>query len=153
MLRYRWRSGYYQGMGEILRSAWGKPYFSTVVKMVKSEVVFLLYLMLLVCSVFTLNMDICRRCAAAVICILSYLKLLKNRSLVNGRYSAMNMTIRAAGSSKVLIIDAAIRLYRLAIKSFIVNGVDEMKILLVNKFFFIKGGAETVYFQERNWLK
>lgn len=28
-----------------------------------------------------------------------------------------------------------------------------MKILLVNKFFFIKGGAETVYFQERNWLK
>lgn len=28
-----------------------------------------------------------------------------------------------------------------------------MKILLVNKFFFIKGGAETVYFQEREMLK
>lgn len=28
-----------------------------------------------------------------------------------------------------------------------------MKVLLVNKFFFIKGGAETVYFQERNSLK
>lgn len=28
-----------------------------------------------------------------------------------------------------------------------------MKILLVNKFFFIKGGAETVYFQERDMLK
>lgn len=28
-----------------------------------------------------------------------------------------------------------------------------MKILLVNKFFFIKGGAETVYFQERSMLK
>lgn len=28
-----------------------------------------------------------------------------------------------------------------------------MKILLVNKFFFIKGGVEIVYFQERNWLK
>jgi len=28
-----------------------------------------------------------------------------------------------------------------------------MKILLVNKFFFIKGGAETVYFQERTMLK
>lgn len=28
-----------------------------------------------------------------------------------------------------------------------------MKILLVNKFFYIKGGAETVYFQERNMLK
>jgi len=28
-----------------------------------------------------------------------------------------------------------------------------MKVLLVNKFFFIKGGAETVYFQERNMLK
>ena len=25
-----------------------------------------------------------------------------------------------------------------------------MKILFVNKFFFIKGGAETVYFQERD---
>jgi len=25
-----------------------------------------------------------------------------------------------------------------------------MKVLLVNKFFFIKGGAETVYFQERD---
>lgn len=28
-----------------------------------------------------------------------------------------------------------------------------MKVLLVNKFFFIKGGAETVYFQERQMLK
>ncbi|HGY2798761.1 TPA: glycosyltransferase family 1 protein, partial [Citrobacter freundii] len=28
-----------------------------------------------------------------------------------------------------------------------------MKVLLVNKFFFIKGGAETVYFQERDMLK
>ena len=28
-----------------------------------------------------------------------------------------------------------------------------MKVLMVNKFFFIKGGAETVYFQERNMLK
>ena len=28
-----------------------------------------------------------------------------------------------------------------------------MKVLLVNKFFFIKGGAETVYFQERDYLK
>ncbi|MFK3709104.1 glycosyltransferase family 4 protein [Leclercia adecarboxylata] len=28
-----------------------------------------------------------------------------------------------------------------------------MKVLLVNKFFFIKGGAETVYFQERHMLK
>ena len=28
-----------------------------------------------------------------------------------------------------------------------------MKILLVNKFFYIKGGAETVYFQERDMLK
>lgn len=28
-----------------------------------------------------------------------------------------------------------------------------MKVLLVNKFFFIKGGAETVYFQERERLK
>ena len=27
-----------------------------------------------------------------------------------------------------------------------------MKILLVNKFFFMKGGAETVYFQERDML-
>ncbi|EIQ0325350.1 glycosyltransferase family 4 protein [Escherichia coli] len=28
-----------------------------------------------------------------------------------------------------------------------------MRVLLVNKFFFIKGGAETVFFQERNKLK
>lgn len=28
-----------------------------------------------------------------------------------------------------------------------------MKVLLVNKFFYIKGGAETVYFQERDKLK
>lgn len=28
-----------------------------------------------------------------------------------------------------------------------------MKVLLVNKYFFIKGGAETVYFQERDQLK
>lgn len=28
-----------------------------------------------------------------------------------------------------------------------------MKVLLVNKFFFMKGGAETVFFQERDFLK
>ncbi|GAB7209846.1 hypothetical protein OS31_13520 [Dickeya oryzae] len=28
-----------------------------------------------------------------------------------------------------------------------------MKVLLVNKFFYIKGGAETVYFQEHDRLK
>ncbi len=28
-----------------------------------------------------------------------------------------------------------------------------MKILLVNKFFFMKGGAETVFFQEREMLE
>lgn len=102
MLRYRWRSGYYQGMGEILRSAWGKPYFSTVVKMVKSEVVFLLYLILLVCSVFTLNMDIVG-VALLPLLVFIVLKTIKNRSLVNGLYSAMNMTIRAAGLLKGLM--------------------------------------------------
>ncbi|OJH73872.1 hypothetical protein VVS222_03884 [Vibrio vulnificus] len=28
-----------------------------------------------------------------------------------------------------------------------------MKVLLVNKFFFLKGGAETVFFQERELLQ
>lgn len=108
--------------------------------------------MLLVCSVFTLNMDIVG-VALLPLLVFIVLKTIKNRSLVNGLYSAMNMTIRAAGLLKGLMQPMRDRLYRTAIKSFIVNGVDEMKILLVNKFFFIKGGAETVYFQERNWLK
>ncbi|HBD0170392.1 TPA: glycosyl transferase, partial [Escherichia coli] len=82
--------------------AWGKPYFSTVVKMVKSEVVFLLYLMLLVCSVFTLNMDIVG-VALLPLLVFIVLKTIKNRSLVNGLYSAMNMTIRAAGLLKGLM--------------------------------------------------
>lgn len=102
MLCYCWWSGYYQGMGEILCSVWGKLYFLIVVKMVKSEVVFLLYLMLLVCLVFMLNMDI-----VGVVLLLLFVfivfKIIKNCLLVNGLYSVMNMIICVVGLLKGLM--------------------------------------------------
>ncbi|WP_244462433.1 hypothetical protein [Escherichia coli] len=52
--------------------------------------------------VFTLNMDIVG-VALLPLLVFIVLKTIKNRSLVNGLYSAMNMTIRAAGLLKGLM--------------------------------------------------
>ncbi|WP_034455045.1 glycosyltransferase [Buttiauxella noackiae] len=101
LLMYRWRSGYNQATGELLRSAWGKPYLRDVVKMVKNEIIFSIYMFALLISILTFNAEII---GVALLPLLAFiiLKAIKNRSLINGLHSVVNLAVLSAGLVKGL---------------------------------------------------
>ncbi|WBM72237.1 glycosyltransferase [Buttiauxella sp. WJP83] len=101
LLMYRWRSGYNQAPGELLRSAWGKPYLRNAIKMVKNEVIFATYLLLLLVAILTFNIDII---ALALLPLVAFiiLKTIKNRSLLNGLQSVLNLAVLSVGLLKGL---------------------------------------------------
>ncbi|MCE0812638.1 glycosyltransferase [Buttiauxella sp. A2-C1_F] len=101
LLMYRWRSGYNQATGELLRSAWGRPYLSHVFRMVKNEIIFSIYMFLLLVSILTFNVEIV---GVALLPLLAFiiLKAIKNRSLTNGLYSVINLAVLSAGLVKGL---------------------------------------------------
>lgn len=99
MLKHRWRSGYYQAPGELLRCSWGKPWFTRALGMVRNEALFALYLIVLFLALLTFNG------AAIVIAFLpllafALLKIVKNRSFTDGVQSVINMVVRSAGLLK-----------------------------------------------------
>ena len=101
LLMYRWRSGYNQATGELLRSAWGRPYLSHVLRMVKNEIIFSIYMFLLLVSILTFNAEII---GVALLPLLAFiiLKAIKNRSLTNGLHSVINLAVLSAGLVKGL---------------------------------------------------
>lgn len=101
LLMYRWRSGYNQATGELLRSAWGKPYLRDVLKMVKNEIIFSIYMFALLISILTFNAEII---GIALLPLLAFiiLKAIKNRSLINGLHSVVNLAVLSAGLVKGL---------------------------------------------------
>lgn len=101
LLMYRWRSGYNQATGELLRSAWGRPYLSHVFRMVKNEIIFSIYMFLLLVSILTFNVEIV---GVALLPLLAFiiLKAIKNRSLANGLHSVINLAVLSAGLVKGL---------------------------------------------------
>lgn len=101
LLMYRWRSGYNKAPGELLRSAWGKPYLRIAIKMVKNEMIFATYLLLLLIAILTFNIDII---ALALLPLIAFiiLKTIKNRSLINGLQSVLNLAVLSAGLIKGL---------------------------------------------------
>lgn len=101
MLQYRWRSGFLWAPGELLRSAWGMPYFREALHIVKNEAVFAVYLLALVMSLLTFNAGII---GIALLPLLAFvaLKTIKNRSLLNGLQSVMNLAVFSAGLVKGL---------------------------------------------------
>lgn len=101
LLMYRWRSGYNQATGELLRSAWGRPYLSHVLRMVKNEIIFSIYIFLLLLSILTFNPEII---GVALLPLLAFiiLKAIKNRSLINGLHSVINLAVLSAGLVKGL---------------------------------------------------
>jgi glycosyltransferase involved in cell wall biosynthesis len=101
LLMYRWRSGYNQATGELLRSAWGRPYLSHVLRMVKNEIIFSIYMFLLLVSILTFNPEII---GVAILPLLAFiiLKAIKNRSLANGLHSVINLAVLSAGLVKGL---------------------------------------------------
>lgn len=101
LLMYRWRSGYNQATGELLRSAWGRSYLSHVLRIVKNEIIFSIYMFLLLVSILTFNVEII---GVALLPLVAFiiLKAIKNRSLTNGLYSVINLAVLSAGLVKGL---------------------------------------------------
>ncbi|TYL42891.1 glycosyltransferase family 2 protein [Dickeya sp. ws52] len=101
MLRYRWKNGFLWAPGELLRSAWGTPHFREALKIVKNEAIFAVYLVALLLAILTFNAGVI---SAALLPLLAFvaLKTIKNRSLLNGLHSVMNLAVFSAGLVKGL---------------------------------------------------
>ncbi|MEI7375887.1 glycosyltransferase family 2 protein [Dickeya chrysanthemi] len=101
MLRYRWKNGFLWAPGELLRSAWGTPHFREALKIVKNEAIFAVYLAALLLAILTFNAGVI---STALLPLLAFvaLKTIKNRSLLNGLHSVMNLAVFSAGLVKGL---------------------------------------------------
>ncbi|MEB6379532.1 glycosyltransferase [Leclercia adecarboxylata] len=102
MLRYRWKSGFHQAPGELLRSAWGKPWFRDALRLVKNEVIFASYIFIVVIVFFTFDVSLID---IALLPLLAFilLKTIRNRSLKNGLNSVINLAVLSAGLVKGLL--------------------------------------------------
>lgn len=96
MLWFRWKSGFHQAPGELLRSAWGKSWFRDALHMVKNEVIFASYILLVLIAFLTLDVSLID---IALLPLLAFilLKTFQNRSLKNGLNSVVNLAVRSAG--------------------------------------------------------
>lgn len=101
LLKYRWRSGYHQAPGELLRSAWRKPYLGNALKMVKNEVIFTLYMLILFIAILTFDAEIIGMTLLPLLAFI-ILKAIKNRSLIGGLQSVINLTVLSVGLIKGL---------------------------------------------------
>ncbi|MGB2078582.1 MAG: glycosyltransferase family 2 protein [Vibrio sp.] len=100
LLKRRWQSKYLCGPGELLRSAWGTPYFSQSLRTVKTLAAFSLYLVGVVAalllaigfgcwSLFGLSL--------LPVCAFFGLKAWQNRSLKAAGLSVINLSVFSAG--------------------------------------------------------
>lgn len=96
MLAYRWRNGFLWAPGELLRNAWGKKHFPAAFKIVRNELVFTLYLLMLCASFISLDAQ-CIILALLPLIIFIAAKTFKNKSLRDGIQSAINLSLFSAG--------------------------------------------------------
>ncbi|MFV0448145.1 MAG: glycosyltransferase [Vibrio sp.] len=96
LMKYRWRTGYLFASGELLKSAWGKPHFKDALKVVKNEVIFTLYLLILAISILTFHTKVIAVVLLPLIAFFT-LKALKNRSLKDALQSVINLSVFSAG--------------------------------------------------------
>ncbi len=107
LIRYRWRMGYLFASGELVRSAWGQPYFREVLSVIRSELLFGLYLLTLLFCVLLFVAGLpfwLPLLALTPLCGFIALKWLKNRSLQDALRSVMNLSIYAAGLVRGLLL-------------------------------------------------
>jgi len=96
MLRYRWKSRFLSGPGELLRSAWGKPWFRDTLKITRNEAIFTLYWLLVFAMLLSGNGTLFGLSLLPLILFIG-LKTVKNRSLFAGLHSVLNLTAFSAG--------------------------------------------------------
>ncbi|QDX31437.1 glycosyltransferase family 2 protein [Dickeya poaceiphila] len=101
MLQYRWTTGFLWAPGELLRSAWGTPHFREALKIVKNEAIFAVYLLALLLGLLTFSASVIGITLLPLLIFVA-LKTVKNRSLLNGLQSVMNLTVFSAGLVKGL---------------------------------------------------
>jgi hypothetical protein len=79
MLIYRWKNRFLCAPGELLRGCWGKAHFPAALRIVRNELVFTLYLLILLVCLLTFNAKVI---AIALLPLLAFiaLKTAKNRS-------------------------------------------------------------------------
>ncbi|HFP9386483.1 TPA: glycosyltransferase family 2 protein, partial [Raoultella planticola] len=96
MLAYRWKNGFLWAPGELLRNCWGKPHFPAAFRIVRNELIFTVYLLVLFICLLSLNLKLI---AIAILPLLAFiaLKALKNRSLRDGVQSVINLSLFSAG--------------------------------------------------------
>ncbi|SHO58594.1 glycosyltransferase [Vibrio quintilis] len=96
LLRHRWRGGYTFASGELLKSAWKKPYFTDAVLAVKNEAIFSLYLFGLCVLLLSVN-PLMIGCGLLPLVAFFLMKALKNRSVKAAVLSVINLTVFSAG--------------------------------------------------------
>lgn len=96
MLIYRWKNRFLCAPGELLRGCWGKAHFPAALRIVRNELVFTLYLLILLVCLLTFNAKVI---AIALLPLLAFiaLKTAKNRSLRDGVQSVINLFMFSAG--------------------------------------------------------
>ncbi|WP_392439291.1 glycosyltransferase [Edwardsiella piscicida] len=104
MLKYRWRSGFLWGPGELLRSAWGKPYVGAALRCVRNELLFTLYLLALLLTLPTLWFSPWPLLLMLLpLAAFTLRKSLQSRSLADGALSVVTLTLFAAGLLRGLL--------------------------------------------------
>ncbi|MCE5164099.1 glycosyltransferase [Plesiomonas sp. PI-19] len=107
LLKFRWKLGYLFASGELVRSAWGQPYLREVLGVIRNELVFGLYLLLLLLALLvSAGVGNGWIAGVAVLPLLAFvgLKTVKNRSLVDALRSVLNLTVYAAGLARGLFL-------------------------------------------------
>jgi hypothetical protein len=103
MLR-RWRSRYVDGAGELLRAAWGTPYFGEVLAAQKKNLLFVCLWLSLACALLVSpwsQWPIAVASVGALSLILA--SIVRRKNLMDGLLSLANLQIYAAGFVRGLL--------------------------------------------------
>ena len=102
MLTYRWKNGFLWAPGELLRNCWGKNHFPAALKIVRNELIFTLYILVLIICLLSLNPGLI---IIALLPLLAFiaLKAIKNKSLRDGVQSVINLSLFSAGMVRGLM--------------------------------------------------
>lgn len=101
MMQYRWKHGFLWASGELLRCSWGKHYFRKALRIVKNEAMFTVYLLTLLIAILSFNVCVISVALSPLLAFMA-IKKIKNRFLISGLQSVMNLAVFSAGLIKGL---------------------------------------------------
>lgn len=102
MLTYRWKNGFLWAPGELLRNCWGKKHFPAALKIVRNELIFTLYILVLIICLLSFNPGVIFIALLPLLAFIA-LKAIKNKSLRDGLLSVINLSLFSAGMVRGLL--------------------------------------------------